>query len=129
MKYVRLRPNHQAVIKIAFNSSLIEILKITQQAGIMSNEIDNLFRCKKVYKFKDGERVYIPKIVPEGHNLYSFLAHVLSDMDLDEPIPQKTVKNIYSSVELVKKAVLLDFKESNLPLLHKLEEVSKISKS
>ena len=50
-------------------------------------------------------------------------------MDLDEPIPQKTVKNIYSSVELVKKAVLLDFKESNLPLLHKLEEVSKISKS
>lgn len=125
-KYVKLRPNQQALIKIAFNSSLIEILKITQKSSIMSNEIDNLFRCKKVYTFKDGEKVYIPKIVTKDHNLYSFLAHILSDLKLDEPIPQKTVNCIYNTVELVKKALLLDFNESNLPLLHKLEEVSKL---
>ena len=129
MKYVKLRPTHQAVIKIAFNSSLIEILKITQQPSIIGNDLDNLFRCRKTFKFSDGSKANIQKIVPNGHNLYSFLAHVLSDMDLNEPISQNKIKCIYSSVELVKKAVLLDFKKSNVPLLHKLEEVSKISTS
>lgn len=125
-KYVKLRPNHQTVIKIAFNSSLIEILKITQKAGITSNEIDNLFRCKKMYKFKDGTKVNIQKTVPEGHNLYSFIAHVLSDCKLDEPITQRTVKNILSSVAIIKKALLLDFNPSKLPLLKKLEQVSSL---
>ena len=122
--YVKLRPNHQTEIKIALEKSLIEILKITQKASIMSNEIDNLFRCKKVYKFADGETVYIPKIVLEGHNLYSFLAHVVSDIKLDEPIPYKTVNCIFKSIELVKKALLLDFNDNNLPLLHMLNQLS-----
>tara|TARA_R100001460_G_scaffold53540_1_gene92603 strand:- start:80 stop:502 length:423 start_codon:yes stop_codon:yes gene_type:complete len=122
--YVKLRPNHQTEIKMALERSLIEILKITQKASIMSNEIDNLFRCKKVYKFADGETVYIPKIVLEGHNLYSFLAHVVSDIKLDEPIPYKTVNCIFKSIELVKKALLLDFNDNNLPLLHTLNQLS-----
>ena len=126
--YVKLRPNHQTEIKIALEKSLIEILKITQKASIMSNEIDNLFRCKKVYTFKDGEKVYIPKIVTKDHNLYSFLAHVLTDIDLNEPVPHKTVKCIFSSVELVKKALLLDFNDNNLPLLNQLNKLSSLQK-
>jgi len=128
MKYVKLRPNDQSLINIAFNKSLIEIIKITQKSNLMGNEIDNLFRCKKVYKFHNGEKVYIPKIVPEGYNLYGFLAHVLSDIKLDDPIPQKTVNCIFKTIELIKKALLLDLNDTNLPLLHTLEQVSKISK-
>tara|TARA_R100001463_G_scaffold2237_4_gene9488 strand:+ start:3896 stop:4294 length:399 start_codon:yes stop_codon:yes gene_type:complete len=127
-KYVKLRPANQSLIKDSLNSSLLEILKITQKASIMSNEIDNLFRCKKVYKFADGEKVYIPKIVTKDHNLYSFLAHVLTDIDLNEPIPHKTVNCIFKSVELVKKAILLDFNEDNLALLHQLNKLSSLHK-
>lgn len=128
MKHVKLRPANQSLIKDTLNSSLLEILKITQKASIMSNEIDNLFRCKKVYTFKDGEKVYIPKIVTKDHNLYSFLAHVLTDIDLNEPVPHKTVKCIFSSVELVKKALLLDFSDNNLALLHQLNKLSSLQK-
>ncbi len=124
MKHVKLRPAQQSLIKDSLNNSLLQVLKITQGSGIMSNEIDNLFRCKKVYKFTDGEKVYIPKIVPAGHNLYSFIAHILTDYDLNEPIPYKTVNCVFKSVELIKKALLLDWKESNLPLLHQLLELT-----
>ena len=103
-------------------------MKITQGHGIMSNEIDNLFRCKKVYRFTDGEKVYIPKIVPSGHNLYSFLAHILTDLDLNEPIPYKTVNCMFKSVELIKKALLLGFTENNLSLLQQLNQLSSLHK-
>jgi hypothetical protein len=128
MKYVKLRPSNQSLIKQTLNTSILEVMKITQGHGIMSNEIDNLFRCKKVYRFTDGEKVYIPKIVPSGHNLYSFLAHILTDLDLNEPIPLKTVNRVFKSVELIKKALLLGFSENNLSLLQQLNQLSSLHK-
>jgi putative transposon-encoded protein len=125
-KYIKLRPAQQSLIKETLNDSLLEVLKITQNSGIMSNEVDNMFRCKKVYKFNNGEKVYIPKIVPEGHNLYSFLAHLLTDIDLNEPVQRKSIECIFTSVELIKKALLADWKESNLALLHRLLEVNSL---
>ena len=128
MKYVKLRPSNQSLIKQTLNTSILEVMKITQGHGIMSNEIDNLFRCKKVYRFTDGEKVYIPKIVPSGHNLYSFLAHILTDLDLNEPMPLKTVNRVFKSVELIKKALLLGFSENNLSLLQQLNQLSSLHK-
>ena len=128
MKYVKLRPSNQSLIKQTLNTSILEVMKITQGHGIMSNEIDYLFRCKKVYRFTDGEKVYIPKIVPSGHNLYSFLAHILTDLDLNEPIPLKTVNRVFKSVELIKKALLLGFSENNLSLLQQLNQLSSLHK-
>ena len=128
MKYIKLRPANQSLIKQTLNTSILEVMKITQGHGIMSNEIDNLFRCKKVYRFTDGEKVYIPKIVPSGHNLYSFLAHILTDLDLNEPIPYKTVNCMFKSVELIKKALLLGFTENNLSLLQQLNQLSSLHK-
>jgi hypothetical protein len=128
MKYIKLRPANQSLIQQTLNTSILEVMKITQGHGIMSNEIDNLFRCKKVYRFTDGEKVYIPKIVPAGHNLYSFLAHILTDLDLNEPIPYKTVNCMFKSVELIKKALLLGFSENNLSLLQQLNQLSSLHK-
>lgn len=128
MKYIKLRPANQSLIQQTLNTSILEVMKITQGHGIMSNEIDNLFRCKKVYRFTDGEKVYIPKIVPSGHNLYSFLAHILTDLDLNEPIPLKTVNCMFKSVELIKKALLLGFTENNLSLLQQLNQLSSLHK-
>jgi len=128
MKYIKLRPANQSLIQQTLNTSILEVMKITQGHGIMSNEIDNLFRCKKVYRFTDGEKVYIPKIVPSGHNLYSFLAHILTDLDLNEPIPYKTVNCMFKCVELIKKALLLGFTENNLSLLQQLNQLSSLHK-
>lgn len=131
MKYVKLRPANQSLVKNTLNTSLLEVIKFTQSNGITSNEIDNLFRCKKVYRFTDGEKVYIPKIVPAGHNLYSFLAHILTDLDLNEPIPYKTLNQVFKSVKLVEKALLLSYttiNKYNLPLMGELGKVSDLQK-
>lgn len=131
MKHVKLRPANQSLIQKTLNTSLLEVIKFTQGHGITSNEIDNLFRCKKVYRFTDGEKVYIPKIVPSGHNLYSFLAHILTDLDLNEPIPYATLKRMFKSVELVEKALLLSYttiSSYNLPLMGDLDKVKNLQK-
>ena len=127
-RYVKLRPAHQSLIVDTLNSSLLEVLKITQNVGIMSNEIDNLFRCKKVYKFPDGEKVFIPKTVTTGHNLYSFIAHVLTDVDLNEPVQRKTLEAVFKTAVLLQKALLLGFTADNLSLLKQVEQVISLHK-
>lgn len=123
-KYIKLRPVNQTLITETLNRSLLEVLKTTQHSGIMNNEIDNLFRCKKTYKFADGTKAKIRDIVPLGHNLYSFLAFALTSVDFNEPIERKLVEGMLRSTEVIKKALLLNFDPHNMALIKKLDEVN-----
>jgi hypothetical protein len=123
-KYIKLRPANQNLVTDTFSKSIHVLLTITQQPKNL--EIDNLFRCKKTYKFADGEIVYIPKLLPESHNLYSFIGHVLSRVDLDEPVARGTLESILKCAELTKKALLLSFDPQNANLLTKLDQVCKL---
>ena len=122
-KYVKLRPAQQSLVRDTLNRSLLAVLKITQGTGIKSNEIDNLFRCKKTYKFADADTVFIPNIVTTGHNLYSFIAHVLTDVDLDEPVQRKTIEAVFKTAVLLQKALLLGYTADNLSLLKQVEQL------
>ena len=130
-KYIKLRPANQSLIKDTLSKSIHVLLTITQQPQNL--EIDNLFRCKKTYKFADGETVYIPKLLPESHNLYSFIGHVLSSVDLDEPVAREIVESIFKSVNIIKKALLLSFAHdhsvstpdlNHMGLIKKLDEIN-----
>ena len=121
-QHVKLRPANQSLIINTYNEYLCEILKVTQSNGIKSNEIDNLFRCKKVYKFPDGDTVYIPKLVPKNMNLYGFIADILITVKNKDIHTRKYMEKVISKdlLDLLQKALLLNFDDSNSEVYSRL---------
>lgn len=121
MSHIKVRPNQKEQIITTFSTALPCIMKVTQNKQNVL--IDNLYRCRKTFTFEDGEKIYIPKLLPANSNLYQFIGNVLCDVNFDEPVHKSILQHISNASGLMSKSLLLNYRPQYDKIIKDLQKL------
>lgn len=121
MSHIKVRPNQKEQIITTFTKALPCILKVTQNKQNVL--IDNLYRCRKTFTFEDGEKIYIPKLLPANSNLYQYIGNVLCDINFDEPVHKSVLQHISHASGLMSKSLLLNYRSKYDDIIKDLQKL------
>lgn len=121
MSHIKVRPNQKEQIITTFSTALPCIMKVTQNKQNVL--IDNLYRCRKTFTFEDGEKIYIPELLPANSNLYQFIGNVLCDVNFDEPVHKSILQHISNASGLMSKSLLLNYRPQYDKIIKDLQKL------